>query len=251
MTSNGDWYGQIYAMPTAGPSPGNYLYASKWDEKFPSTPVDGINDNNQVKTLNTPIFNQWDLVPHAWSLIFEQNAQAKNGFYFWDWNFNVSQPPVPPIYTANTQIGSLAWRVSLVSKAFLTAVDFFTVEGRLADMTQSAHRQMIQGSWPVNEIKNNVVCAYDGPGPSPITSVAKFLEALGVLHIWSYYSAFGLTSDTLLSVKPINLAQPKSCSTEPPTPSNPIPTIGEWAQITMMLAMFAAAGFYGWRTKRR
>ena len=36
-----------------------------------------------------------------------------------------------------------------------------------------------------------------------------------------------------------------------PTPPNPIPTLSEWAQIMMMLAMIATAGFHGWRMKQR
>jgi IPTL-CTERM motif len=39
-------------------------------------------------------------------------------------------------------------------------------------------------------------------------------------------------------------------SSTPPTPQ-PIPTLSEWAQIVMMLAMIATAGFYGWRMKPR
>jgi hypothetical protein len=34
-------------------------------------------------------------------------------------------------------------------------------------------------------------------------------------------------------------------------PTQPIPTLSEWAQIIMMLAMIATAGFYGWRMKQR
>ena len=40
-------------------------------------------------------------------------------------------------------------------------------------------------------------------------------------------------------------------SPTPPTPPQPIPTLSEWAQIIMMLAMIATAGFYGWRMKQR
>lgn len=36
----------------------------------------------------------------------------------------------------------------------------------------------------------------------------------------------------------------------PPPPPNPIPTLSELAQVMMMLAMIATAGFYGWRMKR-
>jgi hypothetical protein len=37
----------------------------------------------------------------------------------------------------------------------------------------------------------------------------------------------------------------------PPAPSNTIPTLSEWAQIMMMLAMIVTAGLYGWRMKQR
>lgn len=36
----------------------------------------------------------------------------------------------------------------------------------------------------------------------------------------------------------------------PPAP-NPIPTLSEWAEVLMMLAMIAAAGLYGWRMHQR
>jgi hypothetical protein len=44
-----------------------------------------------------------------------------------------------------------------------------------------------------------------------------------------------------------------TCSNNPnpPAPPQPIPTLSEWAQIMMMLAMIATAGFYGWRMKQR
>jgi hypothetical protein len=52
----------------------------------------------------------------------------------------------------------------------------------------------------------------------------------------------GGTSTSAASAAAIPLA--------PPTPQ-PIPTLSEWAQIMMMLAMIATAGFYGWRMKQR
>lgn len=56
-----------------------------------------------------------------------------------------------------------------------------------------------------------------------------------------------------------NLTLPGQCAlvtlditvTPPPPSPNPIPTLSEWAQIMMMLAMIATAGFYGWRMKQR
>jgi hypothetical protein len=52
----------------------------------------------------------------------------------------------------------------------------------------------------------------------------------------------GGTSTSAASAAAIPLA--------PPTPQA-IPTLSEWTQIVMMLAMIATAGFYGWRMKQR
>jgi hypothetical protein len=49
----------------------------------------------------------------------------------------------------------------------------------------------------------------------------------------------------------ISIASAAAIPLAPPTPPNPIPTLSEWAQIMMMLAMIATAGFYGWRMKQR
>jgi hypothetical protein len=43
---------------------------------------------------------------------------------------------------------------------------------------------------------------------------------------------------------------PANAPTPPPAPQ-PIPTLSEWAQVMMMLAMIATAGFYVWRKKQR
>ncbi len=55
----------------------------------------------------------------------------------------------------------------------------------------------------------------------------------GSCNSYNYMMGFGTLSDTA------------------PTPPQPIPTLSEWAQIMMMLAMIATAGFYGWRMKQR
>lgn len=209
---NPGWKGQIYAMPTAGPSAGNETYEKRWDRSFPSHPVP-THPANTVKALNTPLFNQWDLIPHAWNLIYTNNNPAADDFYFWDWNFapEGNGSPVSLNYVANTQIGSLKWGIDLKSTATLGAVARENSLGQLAGMGQSSHRQQIPGAWPIDYINNNVICSYKGPGPSPITEVSSFMNALGVLHVWGYYSAFGLPIETLLAVKAKNLDQPGSC----------------------------------------
>ena len=68
------------------------------------------------------------------------------------------------------------------------------------------------------------------------------------------YTSLGLTQGqsytyTLANNETITV-QIGSAAPTPPPP-NPIPTLSEWAQIMMMLAMIATAGFYGWRMKQR
>lgn len=40
-------------------------------------------------------------------------------------------------------------------------------------------------------------------------------------------------------------------TTPPPRPPNPIPTLGEWGQIIMMLMMLLSVGYYSRRAQRR
>lgn len=57
-------------------------------------------------------------------------------------------------------------------------------------------------------------------------------------------------TDTSGASDPSNAFVPTAAPNPPPKPSNPIPTLSEWAQIVMMLMMIATAGWYGWRVKR-
>jgi IPTL-CTERM motif len=67
------------------------------------------------------------------------------------------------------------------------------------------------------------------------------ISSLGLIGGTYVYSWAG---DSLTIIIP----GPSGCQ---PAPPQPIPTLSEWAQIMMMLAMFATAGFYGWRMKQR
>jgi hypothetical protein len=48
-----------------------------------------------------------------------------------------------------------------------------------------------------------------------------------------------------------SVSQTVTAANKPPRPSNPIPTLGEWAQALMMVLMVLASGWYGFRTKQR
>jgi hypothetical protein len=48
-----------------------------------------------------------------------------------------------------------------------------------------------------------------------------------------------------------SVSQTVTAANRPPRPSNPIPTLGEWAQALMMVLMVFASGWYGFRTKQR
>jgi len=64
------------------------------------------------------------------------------------------------------------------------------------------------------------------------------------------YTCTGNASAAGISTQPYAYG-PLIPAPTPPAPPQPIPTLSEWAQIMMMLAMIATAGFYGWRMKQR
>ncbi|HEV3485191.1 MAG TPA: hypothetical protein VG106_07270 [Vicinamibacterales bacterium] len=56
-------WGQVYAMPTAGPTPGDQTFVNAFTAKFPTPP----NHTDPLSTWNCNIVNTLDLVPMAWT----------------------------------------------------------------------------------------------------------------------------------------------------------------------------------------
>ncbi|KAK1993468.1 hypothetical protein LX36DRAFT_714582 [Colletotrichum falcatum] len=57
---------QSYAMPSAGPTPGNGRFAAAYAAGYPLTPNPGAPD--YAKASNGDLFNTNDVVPQAWSI---------------------------------------------------------------------------------------------------------------------------------------------------------------------------------------
>lgn len=80
----------------------------------------------------------------------------------------------------------------------------------------------------------------------PFSAIASGLQC-GTAY--SYAAGLSLHGGTQYDV-PLQFTTLPCVPTPPPAPQ-PIPTLSEWAQLMMMLAMIATAGFYGWRMKQR
>lgn len=204
------WRGSIYAMPTAGPTPGNKTYAKAWDRAFPRTAVP-THPGNHVQYLNSLVYNGWDLVPHAWNRISTVLPWNPAGYYFWDWTGLDLFNPKAGSYSISSQLGQLQLPANKLSKSFLAAVSLAKLAGANAQMGASSQRIELPGTWPMSIIKNDEVCSYPGPGPVPIPSLGPFLEALGQIHIWGYGAGFGIPIETFASVKARNVVKSGNC----------------------------------------
>lgn len=110
-----------------------------------------------------------------------------------------------------------------------------------------------------------IIFSYDGinaipqnPTPSSYTvngnTTVNFSLAVTGLTCntaYTYYAGTDFLGDSNFW-NPITFTT-TACQTPPtpPAPPQPIPTLSEWAQIMMMLAMIATAGLYGRRMKQR
>lgn len=54
----------VLVYPTAGASPGDGTFASLYNKTFPALPASGITTSKQWNTL---LWNEYDVVPHAWN----------------------------------------------------------------------------------------------------------------------------------------------------------------------------------------
>jgi len=177
---------QIFAMPTAGPTPGNAAYQQAWDKTFPSTAV-SVNAGNSVNALNCDIWSAQDVVPHAWQYIFSGNVNP------------AGLPPTQQYYF----YGPLLDQTKLVSLIgnLVPGTDIrLTASGRqkvadAAGMTRSSHTIPFNTAFPLNYYKDGEVMSFPQPtGPYSLINgnYGSFFEALGLIHVWGYgVSAFG------------------------------------------------------------
>ncbi|MEI6263217.1 MAG: hypothetical protein WCR46_25430, partial [Deltaproteobacteria bacterium] len=199
------WSGHVLAMPTAGPTAGNAAYAADWDVKFPKYPV-AVNSGNIVNSLNTLVFNYGDIVPHAWQNLFKQFAVQENNYYFW-----LYYPSIDKYYHLESQLGKLSLPLGAASTALLSAVAYAYTAGSQAGMTTQKNTIKISDTtlWPIQypDNKNGNQAKYLQKPTTPITSVNDFIEALAVIHVWGYYSAYNIDPATIKNIMSVRTYQ--------------------------------------------
>ncbi len=212
------WSGHVFAMPTAGPTPGNAAYAANWDNKFPPCTVP-TQSGNIVNSLNTLVYSQWDVVPHAWQYIYNEFA---NYYYFYEY----------VIDTAKTQLGRLTLPHDETT-VLVGVVSALERVGREAGMTTQQNLLEIndttlspRSAWPIQYLDyNDNIALYQKP-PEPFTALHiantpnspncpvtdGFLDALAAVHVWGYWSAFNIDLATVKSALPVTDHLGKPCN---------------------------------------
>jgi hypothetical protein len=199
------WNGQVSAMPTAGPTPGNAAYAADWDAKFPTRSVT-VNPGNIVNKLNALLYNQCDIVPYAWQHVVQLDIGTEHPDFFW--NVRISDKK----YYYESQIGQLVLPVGIPSDTLTSAIYYAQMSGRLAGMTRQKNLIEINDTtlspataWPIqylNSKQNNQLEYFQKPTP-PITDIRSFFGDIGTVHVWGYFSAFNIDLAAIKDALPV------------------------------------------------
>ena len=72
----------IYVVPTAGPATGDQGFCNNFAEVFPPCTIDGVNPAYGV--FNELIWNEYDVVPHAWTNIMNVQPYEAQNDILWD-----------------------------------------------------------------------------------------------------------------------------------------------------------------------
>lgn len=196
MPSLADWLvgqGKVFAMPTAGPTPGNALFAAAWGTQLPKTTVPGLAPDNQVTALNMPVANLLDVVPHAWANLLsfqDEDPVSPNPFcqrYFYDLN-------ILPKVTLRTQVAELADSNDEVLAATMAGIAAVTQGwGTGAFVADLPDLVRLRGAFPFDvwDADSGTIRAYSRPS-QPITELSVYLELVGNVHVWQYLQFFGI-----------------------------------------------------------
>lgn len=181
--------GQIAALPTAGPTPGNAAYQAAWDSNFPQVAAPGtINAGNLVATLNCDVWSMQDVVPHAWQYIYSELQSTQDLYYFsgrWPTQLH-------------TQIGNLdpGLTIRVIAKNRQDA-------GTKAGMTRSSHTISFTTQSPISCYQGGAPASYSIPSGPYFDPYLSFFEALGNIHVWGYgSSAFGIDFSVFQQIHP-------------------------------------------------
>lgn len=201
---------KIIALPTAGPTPGNAQYQGAWDTSFPQLPVTNAgyaatNLGNQVGNFNGDVWNEDDVVPHAWEYIYDAIVgPLKSG----DLNYFTLQTTfvdkVIPKFTLWTTLAQIQGGVEATALAATAATA--QSAGAAADMTRAAYTIPFPTAWPISCIAaggggQQIVSQLQAPS-GPLT-VDQLLDYLANVHVWGYgTAAFGIDFSVFLALHP-------------------------------------------------
>ncbi len=178
---------QVCALPTAGPTPGNSIFASDWDNTFSLQQENNINSGNHVSALNALVYNIQDIVPHAWEYIYNATqAAAPGAMQYYSWDFEA--------LSLKTQLGDL---IPPAADVLYALAKICQAAGDGADMTMTTHRIPWTSSWPLTYYAalESGTSPTQQTLPQPSASISDFSTVtnyLGKIHVWGYLATFGI-----------------------------------------------------------
>lgn len=190
----------IIAMPTAGPTPGNEMYQLMWDGTFPQLPVTdlkfpAINSTNSVACFNGDVWNEDDVVPHAWQYIYSlvNGPLPTNDPHY----FTSVSSPATALYAALGQLAS-----GDAAKTLAAAAGVAQAAGDGARMWRAKYTIPFPTVWPFNTITKTggigVVVAPQAP-----IEIPTLLDYLAQIHVWGYGSiVFGVDISVFQTLHP-------------------------------------------------
>jgi len=201
----------VMAMPTAGPTPGNTPYQNQWIGFFPKTPVPNARPENHVKYFNEDVWNQQDVVPHAWQYIYtsgENPVVPADSKYF---NSHLLPPRIETPIGKMEPENLLDWESDLEYVAFLKLVQNCQKKGTEADMSRGNQSFNFPSQWPMETFAGNKIKWVPQPtGPYKLgkqqggpcsPGLLNFLEAIGGIHVYGYgTAAFGIPFATFVRI---------------------------------------------------
>lgn len=186
--------GEILALPTAGPSPGNVLFSLQWGDAFKPVEVP-VNAGNQVSQLNVLCWNTQDLVPHAWDYIITEDKPATPSypdlstlFYIYDVSGLVNK-------VVECQLGQLSDSGDLPWVAGMaTAAQAAAAMGLAGFMKRLPNNKGYTGTFPITtwSSKEQAFGSYSPPTGNSFTTLAEFGAGVANVHVWQYCQFFGI-----------------------------------------------------------
>jgi hypothetical protein len=186
--------GQVLALPTAGPSPGNGAFSTLWGNTFKPVAVP-VNSGNQVSNLNVLIWNTQDLVPHAWDYILTKDKGAQpvypnpsTLYYIYDVSGLLKKVVETQLGQLNNS-GKVPWVTGLVEMAGKA-----NSMGKGGNMKRLANNLGLTGTFPVTtwSEKTQSFGSYSLPAGNVFGKLEEYGDAVAVVHVWQYCQFFGI-----------------------------------------------------------